>query len=273
MTEADAPLEFALNHMSVPQTSWRELIHLARQIGCNGVELRTDLDEPIFGSDTPENVGRTVKENGLRIHALAEVARFNDATPDVLETAGILAEQAQRSDTAAIVLIPRIGGDRATDHSLCRALDRIGSILEKKGIRGLIEPIGFAGSSLRDFDQMRRAIDATHGYARFGLVHDTFHHFLAGGGPVTARYVDMVHVSGVTVSKPNEEISDADRIFVDAADRLGTVGQIAELVRDGYRGPVSMEAFSPQVQTLPDPAAALGASFSYIRSSLMSLAA
>ncbi|MEP3276687.1 MAG: TIM barrel protein [Stappiaceae bacterium] len=273
MTEAAVPLEFALNHMSVPGMTWRELVHLARQVGCSGIELRSDLEEPLFGSDSPENVGNIADRENLRIHALAEVPRFNDATSEVLISTTALAEKAQRSGTSSIVLIPRIGGEPATDDTLCQALDKIGTILETAGIRGLIEPIGFANSSLRDFDQARRAIDATHGYGRFGLVHDTFHHFLIGSGAASAQYVDVVHVSGVTVDKPNNEITDADRVFVDAADCLGTVDQLAELVRDGYRGPVSMEAFSPQVHSLPDPAPTLRTSFDHIRSSLMPLAA
>lgn len=273
MTDVAVPLEFALNHMSAPRISWRELVRLARRIGCKGVELRTDLDRPLFGSDAPETVAQIFAQHETQIHALAEVSLFNDASPGVLAETEHLAVKARRSGAPAVILIPRIGGDPVTDEALCDALEKIGSILEKQEIRGLIEPIGFADSSLKDFNQARRAIDATLGYARFGLIHDTFHHFLAGGGPVSARYVDIVHVSGVSVQKPNKDISDEDRIFVDASDRLGTVGQIAELVRDGYRGPISMEAFSPKVQTLSDPATALAASFDYIRSSLMSYAA
>lgn len=263
------PIDFALNHVSVPRLSCGELFALASSLGCTGVELRTDLGDPLFGSETPETIGRMAGDHDLRIHALAEVSRFNEATPEVLASVAALAENAQRSGASAIILIPLVGCDATSDDQLCRALDQIGNELKQVGMRALIEPIGFAASSLRDFDQVRRAIDATHGTDRFGMVHDTFHHFLAGGGPLSSRHVDIVHVSGVTAAKPMLKIEDGDRGFVGTDDRLGTVEQLRVLFDEGYGGPISMEAFSPLTQTLSNPEVALRASFDFMRSALM----
>ena len=58
----------------------------------------------------------------------------------------------------------------------------------------------------------------------------TFHHHLAGGGPVFARQTGIVHVSGVIDPVlASSQMSDADRVLVDAADRLGNITQIQAL--------------------------------------------
>ncbi len=264
---------FALNHMTTPKLTWRDVVRLAGRIGCAGVEFRNDLPQPLFGDNSPEEVRAVCADEGIEIFAIAEVPCFNDATPAVIAKVDVLARLARRADAGAIALIPRIGGPDVSFEQLCEALDKIGGILAGEGVRGLIEPLGFAASTLRDFDVAREAILATHGADRFGIVHDTFHKHLSGGGAVRADLVDMVHVSGVTVSKPAAEMDDADRGLVDAQDRLGNDEQIRMLYAGGYDGPVSMEAFSPDVHALTEPEAALRASFDFIHTSIKAHAA
>ena len=50
--------KLALNHVTAPNLGWRELLDLAKRIGCSGVELRNDLDRPLFDGDDPEVVGK-----------------------------------------------------------------------------------------------------------------------------------------------------------------------------------------------------------------------
>ena len=263
---------FALNHMTVPQLTWRELVHLADRIGCAGIELRNDLSGPLFGNDAPEDVGTACADGGIKVLALAEVSGFNDGTPSVLDAAAELAQMARRANAGAIVLIPRVGGPDVSFEQLCEALDRIGAVLAGEGVRGFVEPLGFANSTLRDFDEARRAILATQGADRFGIIHDTFHSHLSGS-PVCGELVELVHVSGVTAPIPAAEMKDADRGLVDTQDRLGNVEQIRTLFAGGYNGPVSMESFSPIVHALTEPEAALRASFEFIRTSITAHAA
>ena len=263
---------FALNHMTVPHLTWRELVHLADRVGCAGIELRNDLSLPLFGYDSPEDVSTACADEGTEILALAEVPAFNEGTPQVLDRIVELAQFPQRANAGAIVLIPRVGGPDVSFEQLCEALDKIGAILAGEGVRGLVEPLGFADSTLRDFDEARRAILATHGADRFGIIHDTFHSHLSGG-QVRSELVNIVHVSGVTASIPAAEMKDADRGLVDPQDRLGNVEQIRALFAGGYDGPVSMESFSPNVHALTEPEAALRASFEFIRTSIGACAA
>ena len=108
----------------------------------------------------------------------------------------------------------------------------------------------------------------------FALVHDTFHHTLAGGGPIFAELTGMVHVSGVTDPEPTfDEMEDAHRVLVDGADRLGNVAQLRALAEAGYDGPVSFECFAPEVHALADPVAAIRASMAYLDGRLAAVTA
>jgi 2-keto-myo-inositol isomerase len=118
------------------------------------------------------------------------------------------------------------------------------------------------------------AIEALGAQGRFRLVHDTFHHHLAGGGPIFPEHTGMVHVSGVVDPHLSiGEMGDQHRGLVDGADRLGNLAQLAALEAAGYRGPVSFEAFAPETHALADPVAALRASMDFMRSHLAAKAA
>ena len=56
-------------------------------------------------------------------------------------------------------------------------------------------------------------------------------------------------------------------------DRLGNIAQIADLQGLGWNGPVSFEAFAPQVHGFADPKAQLAASMQFIRDGLARKAA
>ena len=64
---------------------------------------------------------------------------------------------------------------------------------------------------------------------------------------------------------------DEHRGLVDDQDVLNNVEQLNELHGQGYAGPVSMEAFSPQVHALTDPKPALQMSFSHIESNMAAM--
>jgi 2-keto-myo-inositol isomerase len=154
------------------------------------------------------------------------------------------------------------------------ALKALKPMLEDHGLVGLVEPLGFEICALRYKSEAVEAIEALGAAGQFKLVHDTFHHHLAHGGPIFPAMTGMVHISGVSDQQVSvAEMTDAHRILVDAADRLGNVAQIAALAKAGYTGPISVEAFAPEVHALADPARAIAASFEFIRSELAARAA
>lgn len=273
-----ALLPIALNHMTVPGLRYDAFLDLAKKLGCIGVELRNDLPGPLFDGDSPEAVAAKARDLGLRIVGLSQVYPFNAWCDEVRDEVAALIETAVACGAETISLIPRNDGqglgNGEREANLRLALREIKPMLEEADLVALIEPLGFAVSSLRDKAEAVAVIESLGAADMYKLVHDTFHHHLAGGGPIFPEYTGIVHVSGVV--DPNLSVSamrDEHRILVDADDRLGNIDQLAQLRAAGYAGPVSFEVFSPEVHGLADPETALRASIGFIESQLAKKAA
>ncbi len=263
-------LPFALNHMTVARISFTELLDAAKSLGCVGVEVRNDLPQPLFDGLSPERAGEMARERGLRILALAEVKRFNDWSSAKAEEALALMKVAVACGAEAVSLIPRNDnqgmGNGERQANLRVALKALKPMLEDHDLLGLVEPLGFETCPLRLKADSVEVIEALGGKGRFKLVHDTFHHHLAGGGPLFPEHTGIVHVSGVVDSDvAASEMTDAHRVLVTAQDRLGNVQQLRALEAAGWRGPVSFEAFAPETHGSRDPVGDLRRSMDFIQ--------
>jgi 2-keto-myo-inositol isomerase len=261
-------LPFALNHMTAPRLSWRAFADLAGALGCVGVEYRNDLPGTLFGGDDPAAVGAYLRGKGLRFLALAEVKMFNAWSDAKAAEAEALMKIAVAAGAEAISLIPRNDGV-ATDRGeslqvTTTALREILPMLKAHGLKAMVEPLGFAVCSLRYKDVLAQAIDAVGGAGTYFMVHDTFHHALAGFGPIYPELTGIVHVSGVTDAIYLDDMRDPHRVLVGADDVLGNVAQIRALKAGGYAGPISYEPFAPSVHALADAKPALAASMAFI---------
>lgn len=266
-------LPFALNHMTVARMSFAELLDAAQALGCVGVEVRNDLPQPLFDGLPPERAGEMARERGLRLLALAEVKRFNDWSADRAEEALALMKVAVACGAEAVSLIPRndnLGmGNGERQGALRVALKALRPMLEDHGLTGLVEPLGFEACPLRLKTDTVEVIEALGVAGRFRIVHDTFHHHLAGGGPLFPEHTGIVHVSGVVDgSLRTGDMADRHRRLVDGADRLGNLAQLRALVAAGYRGPISFEAFAPETHAAADPVGDLRRSMDFIREGL-----
>ncbi len=271
----DRKLNFALNHVTVARTTFRELLEIASALECVGVEVRNDLRQPLFDGMDPADAGARARDHGLRILSVAEVKRFDAWTEDTRKEAVALAGIASAAGSEAVSLIPQNDGDvpGSQDHrsGLREALRGVRPILEDHGLRGLVEPLGFETCTLRFKRDAVEAIRELAAEKVFRVVHDTFHHCLAGGGPFFPEQMGILHVSGVTDPEvPVARMEDGMRGLVDAADRLQNVTQIRALFSSGYRGPVSFEAFAESVHSLEDPFDELRKSMAFIRQQLES---
>jgi 2-keto-myo-inositol isomerase len=262
-------IPFALNHKTVARLSFRDLVSLAARLGCVGIEVRNDLPQPLFDGMDPGAAGDLVRASGLRLLAVAEVKRFNDWSAEKEAEALALMQIAQAAGAEAVSLIPRNDnqgmGNGERQAALRVALKALKPILEDHDLLGMVEPLGFEICALRYKAEAVEGIEATGGTGRFKLVHDTFHHALAHGGPIFPDHTGIVHVSGVVDQEVSlSQMRDPHRVLVTPGDRLGNITQIAELQAAGWTGPVSFEAFSPAVHALADPEAALRASMGHM---------
>ncbi len=274
-------LRLALNHMTVARMGFVDLLDLAARLGCVGIEARNDLPQPLFDGLPPAEAGALVRDRGLRLLALAEVKRFNDWSVARAAEALALMRIARDAGAEAVALIPRndgLGrGNGERQANLRVALRELAPMLRDHGLRGYVEPLGFATCALRYKGEAAEAIEALGAGDVFALVHDTFHHHLAddglGAGPILPTLTGIVHVSGVSEPVAATDMTDAHRGHVDGRDRLGNVAQLRALMAAGWDGPVSVEAFAPSVHAADDPFALLDQSFAYLRSELAAVSA
>jgi len=263
-------IPFALNHMTAPALPLEDFFALAASLGISAVEIRNDLAGNAIIDGTPANQVKALAEkHGLTIISINALQRFNEWNEDRAREAEELISYAQDCGAKALVLVPVNDGSGQKDGEcqarLRQALTALKPMLEQAGIIGLVEPLGFEICSLRSKTEAAEGISAVGGEGRFKLVHDTFHHHLAGEEKFHPEMTGLVHISGVadpdvTVS----EMRDPHRVLVDADDRLDNAGQIKTLRASGYAGPFSFEPFSPAVHQLSDARAAVRASMEFL---------
>lgn len=270
---------FALNHMAVPRLRHAEFFSLAASLGISEVEIRKDLRGQAIADGTPPDLVRAAAAAaGVAIVSINALQRFNHWTPARQSEAIALADYASASGARALVLVPTndgwSGAESERRGALRSALQALRPILADRGLIGLVEPLGFATSSLRSKREAADAIDAVDGWEVFRLVHDTFHHAIADDQDVYPLQTGLVHISGVADrGVALGEMRDAHRGLLDACDRLASVEQIEALMTGGYAGPFSFEPFAPAVHALAAPREAIAASIDYIAAQLVIRAA
>ncbi|PZQ48439.1 MAG: sugar epimerase [Rhodovulum sulfidophilum] len=271
-------MQFALNQMTTPNLGYAAFLDLAKALGCVGVEARNDLGREIFDGIAPEEAGRMARARGLRIVGVSQVYPFNVWSDEIEAAVENLITTAKAAGGETISLIPRNDGagrgEAERRENMLRALRAIKPMLERTGMVALVEPLGFGRSSLRSKVELVAAIDELDANGVYKLVHDTFHHTLAGGGDLFPRQTGIVHLSGVVdPALAVDEMEDAHRVLVDAADRLGNIEQITALRDAGYDGVFSYECFSPEVHAFADPEARLRETFAFVTDRLAAPAA
>lgn len=255
---------FALNHMTAPRLSPEAFFALAGELGLDAVEIRNDLEgNAILDGTPPARIRSLATDAGIRILSINALQRFDDWRAERANEAAALADYAAACGAEALVLVPT--NDGSEPDRLNAALEGLKAILQGRGLIGLVEPLGFATCSLRLKSKAAEAIRAVEGTDTFRLVHDTFHHHLAGESEMFPELTGLVHISGV--DNPDvavDDMRDADRVLVTENDRLGNIEQIRELRRAGYDGYLSFEPFAAEVQALDDPKPALTASMTLV---------
>ncbi|GLS19483.1 hypothetical protein GCM10007874_25000 [Labrys miyagiensis] len=269
---------FALNHMAAPNLRLAELFALAKALDITRVEIRNDLAGNAIIDGTPAgDVAEAAGRAGIEIISINALQRFNAWSPEREREAIELTDYAAASGARGLVLVPRNDGEGRGDAerlpNLVTALTALKPILAQRGLIGLVEPLGFEICSLRRKSEAVAGIDAVDGADTFKLVHDTFHHHLAGEGAIFPERTGLVHISGVDDAAVTVgDMRDSHRVLVDGADRLGNLIQIRALRATGYAGPFSFEPFAESVQELDASQIreALAASMAFITAGVMS---
>jgi len=259
----------ALNQKTARYLSWADFLDLAQSLDCVGVEPRNDLGRPFFDGIAPEEAGRMAHDRGLRLLGLSEVYPFNDWNRERADQVRSLIDTAHAAGAETISLIPRVDG-RGTEDGLRQKVLRdvmrqILPMLDGTDVVALIEPIGFAKSSLKHKAELVEAIEDVGEPEKFKLVHDTFQHVIAGEAEIFAPYTGIVHISGISdPDVPLDEMQDAYRVLVDANDRCRNIEQVASFIDAGYDGAFSFECTEPLLHVSPIIGEEIRRSFEFI---------
>lgn len=271
--------QFALNHMCAPALGVPELFDLANALGISAVEIRNDLPgQAILDGTAPATIRREAAERDLRIISINALQRFNAWSDEREREAQELLDYAAACGAEALVLVPLNDGTGTANGerqaNLRIALKALAPMLRAAGVKGLVEPLGFEECSLRFKSEAAEAIRSIDTQSTFALVHDTFHHHLAGERDIFPDLTGLVHISGVsdetlTVS----DMRDSHRVLVDQRDRLGNIEQMHRLMDAGYARPLSFEPFAQSVHQSSDIAGELRRSMDHIGAGLAAKAA
>lgn len=265
-------ITFSLNHMVAPMMGLERFFSLARSLDVDTVEIRNDLTGNAIADGTkPETVRELAAIHDVTIISINALYPFNRWDAALEHKARSLIAYAATAGAKGLVLVPLNDGtgqeDGPRQQRLREALANLRPLLADAGLTGLVEPLGFDFCSLRSKREALEAIEAVNGFHTFRLVHDTFHHHIAGEPQLFAEHTGLVHISGVVQTDlAPRDMRDPHRVLVDASDRLDNLGQIRALRDAGCTAPLSFEPFAPEVHQLPDPYPALAASMGYIRS-------
>jgi 2-keto-myo-inositol isomerase len=267
---SQAKLRFALNHMVAPTLSAMALLDLAQALSLDAIELRNDLaGVELMAGVSAGDIGREAARRGISVLTINGLQRFNqwDAAREAEAVAS--AAVAKAAGAKALVLVPvnDLGWQPSaidSDRHLRVSLKALSSILGDQGLMGFVEPLGFVECSLRSKRQAAEAIKSLGLEDRFRLVHDTFHHHVAGEPELFPAMTGLVHISGVSdAAQTAATMRDPHRVLVDASDRIDNRGQMQALRDGGYAGVFSYEPFAAHVHASSTIQADLAASIAY----------
>lgn len=272
-------IRFAINRISAPRIPFADFAAMSRRLGVDTIEIRNDLPGVELVDGTPaREVAAIARDHGLTIRSINALYPF-DRFDAALETAAKgLIRYAADCGAQALVMCPlnSLADERSAEQrhaDLVDALRKLKPLLVDAGLVGLVEPLGFEECSLRRKSQAVRAFEEVGAGDTFRLVHDTFHHHLAGEDRFFPEWTGLVHISGVEdKALAAAQMRDGHRVLVGSADRLGNIPQLRTLLAAGYAGHASFEPFAEEIAAATDIEARLAASMSYLQDAVGSVA-
>jgi 2-keto-myo-inositol isomerase len=269
------PITFAMNRTCAPQYSLQAFIELVSAAGVGAVEIRNDIPEREFMDGAPpEKVLSALKAGNIRVASVNALQRFNEWNTEREAEAKSLIGYAARLGAPGVVLCPVHNLDHGwseaeSEKNLRYGLRNLRPILQALGVKGYVEPLGMVGSTMKKQCMAVDAVSDIDGWDVYELCFDTFQYFRCGDDMLYPERIGLAHISGITRDDlAAGQLTESDRGLIDATDRVDNIGQIKRLLGSGYKGFVSMEPFSPQVQQSPDLLVNLKTSFARLTSAL-----
>jgi 2-keto-myo-inositol isomerase len=268
-------MTFAMNRTCAPQLPLADFIKLVTSAGIGAIEIRNDIPGREFMDGTePSAILDQLQEANIRIASVNALQRFNDWTKARETEAKALMGYAAKLGAPGVVLCPVHNPDHGwsdseAEKNLRTGLKQLKPILLDLGVKGYVEPLGMTGSTMKKQGMAVAAITDIDGWDAYELCYDTFQFFRCGDTQLYPERIGLAHMSGITRDDLSPgDLTEPDRVLIEALDRVENVRQLRALRDAGYNGFVSMEPFNPGVQQSPDLARQLQASFGFVKAAL-----
>lgn len=269
------PIAFAMNRTCAPQYSLREFIDLASAAGVAAVEIRNDIPEREFmDGSSPEVVLSALKAANIRVASVNALQRFNEWKSEREAEAKSLMAYAAKLGAPGVVLCPVHNPDHGwseaeAERNLRHGLKSLRPILQELGVKGYVEPLGMGGSTMKKQRMAVEAVGDIDGWDVYELCYDTFQFYRCGDDELFPERIGLAHISGITRGDlAPGQLTEPDRGLIEEVDRVDNINQIKRLLGSGYKGFISMEPFSPEVQRSADLLKNLKTSFGRLASAL-----
>jgi 2-keto-myo-inositol isomerase len=263
--------------MLAPAMSLQSFFAFAKEQGITRVEIRNDIaNDPMALKIPARELKDLAAGNAVEIISINALQRFNEWNETREAEARALISYASACGAKALVMCPVNDHDYGKSSeelaaNLRQSLTALKPILQDAGVIGLVEPLGFPQCSLRLKSEAVAAIADVEGGEVFRLVHDTFHHHLAGEEQIYPEQTGLVHISGVEdKALAVDAMLDDHRLLVGEQDRLGNVAQISALLQAGFEGSISFEPFAQEIHAQDDITPMLKDSIAYLNSNIRS---
>ncbi len=268
-------MKFAINRTCAPQLSLAEFIKLAVGAGVGAVEIRNDIPGREFmdGTEAAE-VRERLQEANLKVASVNALQRFNDWTIEREAEAKALIGYASKLGAPGVVLCPVHNPDHGwssidAEKNLRSGLRHLRPILQDFGVKGYVEPLGMAGSTMKMQSLAVAAIADIEGWNAYELCYDTFQFFRCGDTALFPERIGLAHMSGITRGDlPPGELTEPDRVLIEDTDHVENLRQLRALKEAGYEGYVSMEPFNVAVQQSANLVTRLQSSFARVATAL-----
>lgn len=268
-------LKFAMNRTCAPQLHLPDFIKLAVAAGVTAIEIRNDIPGREFMDGTnPSTIRDQLQAANLQVASVNALQRFNEWTDEREAEAKALMAYAAELGAPGVVLCPVHNPDHGwspaeAERNLRSGLKQLRPILLDLGVKGYVEPLGMAGSTMKKQGMAVAAIADIDGWDAYELCYDTFQFFRCGDTILFPERIGLAHMSGITRSDlPPDELTEPDRVLIEDADRVENIKQLRTLRDAGYAGFVSMEPFNAGVQQSPHLEKNLRASFAKVEAGL-----
>ena len=266
-------ISFALNQILFPDAPFENFISFSKKLNVKAIEIRNDIKTNLIEENDPIKIKNICEENSIKILSINALQKFNLWNKDREKELIFLCKYADKANIDSIVLVPlndgSINSEKEQMQLLEQSLKNILKIINDFDLFGLVEPLGFSHSSLRFKSLAVKVINSLQSN-KLKIVHDTFHHALAGENEFFPSLIGLVHISGVSNTYKNIKLLDSHRSIIDEKDMLENIKQIKKLCNSNYKSFFSLEPFSNTLMREKNIFKIVKNSFNYIDSNFFS---